>query len=324
MPKKALVRLAITALFAISAASMASFQAQASEIPTWLLKHVGQADGQIAPVVLQRARALYQRKVSEGVVSNGCYFAKDATRPNSFNGAPGRRFYVICEAQQTFRAVASGHGNGRKLRRANFRNGRECAKHFSNTEGSNLTAGGAYVTAEIRESFKGYYNRSGTRTPFVRDFLIFDGEGDTSNSRLRDIGGHQAVFLRAQCRFKDPQSPFANDKGYVPFGKLVNYTGGRSNGCTTWSPADSIKIISQVRDNPTTLYLYPEARDVDAVAKAVSRGRSLTNEGLYWNQTCLRDIGSPKFWPKEMLQPIVNEWRRSLPVRPAKPLPICG
>ena len=43
--------------------------------PDWLQAHVGEGEGQIAPVVLQRARALYLKKVSEGAVNNPCYFA---------------------------------------------------------------------------------------------------------------------------------------------------------------------------------------------------------------------------------------------------------
>ena len=84
---------------------------QPSDIPAWLRPHVGEGEGQIANVVLQRARALYRQKVSQGAVKNPCYFAMDATRPAGF----GRRFYVICEANQTFRAVPSGHGSGRNV-----------------------------------------------------------------------------------------------------------------------------------------------------------------------------------------------------------------
>ena len=83
--------------------------------PDWLQAHVGEGEGQIAPVVLQRARALYLKKVSEGAVNNSCYFAMDATRPGGF----GRRFYVICEASRTFRALPSGHGSGLNLIVAN-------------------------------------------------------------------------------------------------------------------------------------------------------------------------------------------------------------
>ncbi|TDK50470.1 hypothetical protein E1832_06490 [Antarcticimicrobium luteum] len=298
--------------------------AQASPIPAWLQKHVGTGEGQIAPVVLNRARALYQRKLAEGTVSNPCYLAMDATRPSTAaGGKPGRRFYVICEAGKSFRAVSSGYGNGRKLKRADFSNGRQCAKHFSNAEGSKLTMGGAYVTAETRTSFKGYVRQSGKRTPFHRTFLLFDGESETDNARERAIGGHPAVFVKWQCRLKTPESPHADQEGYVPFGKLVNYTGGRSNGCTTWSQSASKEILARVEGNPTTLYIYPESGDINAVARAAETGRSLVRAGLYWNAACLKAIHAPKFWPKKILQPIIDDWRQSLPKRPPLELPIC-
>jgi hypothetical protein len=171
-----------------------------SDIPPWLRPHVGNAEGQISEVVLRRARGLYFEKVRAGEAKNPCYFAMDATRPSIVRKQRGRRFYIICEAEQSFRAVSSGYGNGRNLSRlgANFANGRQCAKNFSNAEGSLLTAGGVYITAEIRESFKGYYRRSGKKTPFIRPFLPFVGEGDTANAFDRAIGGHQAVGLRKQ------------------------------------------------------------------------------------------------------------------------------
>lgn len=299
-------------------------EALSSDIPNWLQKHVGTGDGQIAPIVLQRARELYRDKLRQGKVRNPCYLAKDATRPStSGNGNPGRRFYVICEAQKSFRAVSSGYGNGRKLQRANFANGRQCAKNFSNAEGSKLTAGGAYITAETRTSFKGYFSRGGQTKPFYRTFLLFDGEGETSNARERAIGGHPAIFLKWQCRFKNPQSKHADDNGFVPYGRLVNYTGGRSNGCTTWSQTASQEILALVEGNPTTLYIYPESKDINAVAKAVKKGKSLTRAGIYWNAACLQAIGAPKFWPKSTLQPIINQWRDSLPKQPPLELPIC-
>src|SRR6267378_955117 len=64
-----------------TAASLAT--QQPSDIPAWLRSHIGEGEGQIAEVVLQRARALYLRKVKEGVVKGPCYFAMDATRPNN-------------------------------------------------------------------------------------------------------------------------------------------------------------------------------------------------------------------------------------------------
>ncbi len=325
MPLRSLLPTIAVAIIAPLSGSPLSLAAeQTLDIPAWLQKHVGAGEGKIAPVVLDRARALYRRKVSEGKVKNPCYLAMDATRPSlSKGGRPGRRFYVICEAEKSFRAISSGHGNGRKLKGANFSNGRACAKNFSNAEGSKLTTGGAYITAETRTSFKGYYRQSRKKTPFLRTFLLFDGEDDTANARDRAIGGHPAVFLRWRCRYKAPKSEHADKEGFVPYGNLVNYTGGRSNGCTTWSPPDSKKLLAMVEGNPTTLYIYPESGDIDAVAKAVKGKKSLKSAGLYWNTTCLRSIRSPKFWPKETLQPIINAWRKSLPKREWKPLPIC-
>jgi hypothetical protein len=277
---------------------------QPSAIPAWLRAHVGEGEGQIAPVVLQRARSLYLQKASEGAVKNPCYFAMDATRPAGF----GRRFYVICEAAQSLRAVPSGHGSGRTVAGANFTNGIQCAKNFSNAMDSKLTTGGAYVTDETITRFKGYYrNASGKYVAFSRPFVQFDGEGDTANARPRAIGGHPAAVLRVACLRKDPDSPYANKDGYVPFGKLVDYAAGRSNGCTSWSQSDASKIIPMMKE-PTTLYIYPESDDIDAVAKAVKAGRSPSRAGLYWNASCLRAIGSPKFWAKETLEPILVQY----------------
>src|SRR5262245_53900133 len=250
-------------------------------VPNWLQAYVGEGEGQIAPVVLQRARALYLKKVSESAVNNSCYFAMDATRPGGF----GRRFYVICEASRTFRALPSGHGSGRNLEDiADFANGIRCAKNFGNARDSELTTGGPYVTAEIRTSFKGYYPVSGGQSvPLMRSFVQFDGAGDTANARPRAIGGHSGVIVSAVCRMKALSDPYADDEGYVPFGKLIEYGAGRSNGCTTWYPADSQYILALVENKPTTLYIYPESTDIVAVARAVQAGQSPAQAGLYWN-----------------------------------------
>ncbi len=309
--------------------------AQPAVFPDWLHPHVGTGEGQIAPIVLARARALYQEKRRQGIVRNPCYLAMDATRPSTMrngqpgrDGQPGRRFYVICETARTFRAVSAGYGSGRTLPSADFSNERQCARNFSNAEGSNLTMGGAYMTAETRTSFKGYYGESGQTRAFHRTFLLFDGEGETRNARERAIGGHPAMFVRWRCRLRSPDSPHADPDGYVPFGTLVNYTGGRSNGCTTWSGSASQDIISLVEGNPTSLYIYPESRDIDAVAGAVRSGiapseAGLSGAGLYWNSACLAAIGAPKFWPKRTLQPVIDLWRQSLPEQPPFVLPIC-
>lgn len=134
--------------FSLSAEPRCFAADQSSDVPGWLSAHVGEGEGQIAQVVLQRARALYYQKVRDGVVRNPCYFAMDATRPNDLaNGKLGRRFYVICESDQLFRAIPAGHGSGLDLKGlADFTNGKRCAKNFGNAMDSKLTAGGAYVT----------------------------------------------------------------------------------------------------------------------------------------------------------------------------------
>ena len=297
---------------------------QSSDIPAWLQAHVGDGDGRIAPVVLQRARTLYLRKTREGVVRNPCYFAMDATRSHGL-GISGRRFYVICEGDRSFRAMPAGHGGGRHLPGIpNFANGKRCARNFGNALGSRLTTGGAYVTNETITSFKGFYPVSGGRhAALVRSFVQFDGEGETANARPREIGGHAAVLLRGMCLRKKPDSPHADQKGYVPFGTVENYADGRSSGCTSWSPADAEQVISMMKDKPTTLYIYPESTDIDAVARAVKAGRPPSGAGSYWNASCLREIRSPRFWPKQTLEPILARYEKAHPAPPPRPTPIC-
>jgi len=290
-----------------TAASLAA--EQPSEIPGWLRSHIGEGEGQIAQVVLQRARALYLKKVAAGVVKNPCYFAMDATRPHG--GRLGKRFYTICEPDRSFRAVSTGHGSGRNIKGvANFSNGRECAKNFGNAQDSYLTTGGAYLTAETKTSFKGYYRISAKQDAVLtRSFVQFDGEGETANAREREIGGHAAVLLR-QIHFRwMPRSSYANENGCVPVGTLEDYAGGRSNGCTSWSRSDAEQIIALLKD-PTTLYIYPESEDIKAVAQAVSARQPHSSNGPYRNAACLKQIGAPKFWSREVLGPILARYHR--------------
>lgn len=103
----------VAAVIALSLPLSSLAAQRSSDVPAWLDAHVGEGDGQIARTVLERARALYLRKVSQGVVRNPCYFAMDATRPADLgNGEMGRRFYTICEGTGRFarfrRAMAAG------------------------------------------------------------------------------------------------------------------------------------------------------------------------------------------------------------------------
>lgn len=313
---------------AVALAGTAALAAEGSApLPGWLRSHIGVGNGEIALPVLERARALYLEKISEGKVRNGCYFAMDATRPNDVtDGKSGGRFYVICEGDQTFRVISAGHGSGRNLQGiANFSNGRECAKNFGNALDSNLTAGGSYLTNELKTSFKGYY-RDGNKKEAVltRSFVQFDGIGATANARQRAIGGHAAAKVSNICMLKKPDSPYANRDGYVPLGNLVTYAGGRSDGCTSWSPSEAPQVLSLVKDNPTTLYIYPEARDINAVAQARASNRSTGDGGPYWNAACLQQIGTPAFWTKEKLEPVIAQYKADHPAPPPRPVPICG
>lgn len=326
MSRPILVNLFALLLFTPVVSKSACAVVQSSQIPGWLRVHVGGGEGQIAQPVLQRARALYLRKVGEGAIRNPCYFAMDATRPHNLSDrGPGRRFYIICEAERSFRAISSGHGGGRHLKGiADFSNGRQCAKHFGNAEDSNLTAGGAYVTAETITSFKGYYRVSAKqKVALTRSFVQFEGEGETANARQREIGGHAAVLIRTMCRRKDVRSPHADSDGYVPFGTLENYADGRSNGCTSWSASDVGQILALLEDGATTLYIYPAAADVEAVARTVAAGHSLSRAGLYWNEFCLKEIGTPRFWSRENLEPVIARYKKDHPAPAPRPLPIC-
>jgi len=312
--------ISLNVIVAVSGSPRSFAVEQPTGVPAWLQAHIGEGEGQIAQVVLQRARAFYLKKLSEGAVKNPCYFAMDATRPGGF----ARRFYVICEADRSFRAIPTGHGNGRNLQgTANFANGIECAKNFGNAMDSKLTTGGPYVTAETITSFKGYYrDGAGKYVAFSRSFVQFDGEGEAANARPRAIGGHPAAVFRGACLRKDADSPYANQDGYVLFGKLVDYPGGRSNGCTSWSRSDAEQVIPMMKE-PTTLYIYPESNDIAAVAQAMKAGRSPSRAGLYWNASCLKQIGAPKFWPKETLEPILAQYKKDHPAPPPGPIPIC-
>ena len=303
-------------LLLIAQALPASAAGASAQVPPWLQAHVGDADGQISRVVLERARAPYERKSSDGTVRNPCYFAMDATRPGDLGGGQlGRRYYIICEAKQLFRAVPSGHGAGRNLKGVvDFSNGRQCVKNFGNAQDSELTMGGGYITADTKTSFKGYYRNAARQDAILqRTFIQFDGEGETANARERLIGGHAAQVLKGMCKRKKPGSPYADRQGYVLFGKLVDYAGGRSNGCTSWSAQDAAEIIPMMKGNPTTLYIYPESRDIAAAGHG----------GSYWNASCLKQIGAPKFWPKKTLEPLIAQYKQDHPAPPPQPIPIC-
>ncbi|MHA1517717.1 MAG: hypothetical protein ACTSYK_03850, partial [Alphaproteobacteria bacterium] len=99
----------------------------------------------------------------------------------------------------------------------------------------------------------------------------------------------------------------------------------RSSGCTSWPPSESDQILSLAENRPTTVYIYPEARDIVAVGRAVKSGKSPARAGLYWNASCLRDIGAPNFWPQESLEPALIRYKKANPPqqRTLSSLPVC-
>ena len=101
--------------------------------------------------------------------------------------------------------------------------------------------------------------------------MQFEGEGVTANARERAIGGHPGEIVSWICRIKYPSSPYADKDGYVPYGKLIDYGAGRSNGCTSWPASDAEKILPLAENKPTTVYIYPEATR--------HRGRGARGEG---------------------------------------------
>jgi hypothetical protein len=64
--------------------------------------------------------------------------------------------------------------------------------------------------------------------------------------------------------------------------------------------------------------------DIVAVARAVQAGQSPARAGLYWNASCLREIGFPNFWPKETLEPALLKYTEDHPVPRSEPLPLCS
>jgi len=74
--------------------------------------------------------------------------------------------------------------------------------------------------------------------------------------------------------------------------------------------------------DPTTLYIYPESEDIKAVAQAVSARRPHLSNSHYWNVVCLKQIGAPKFWSREFLEPLLARYHRDPEPAPSR-APTC-
>ena len=83
------------------------------------------------------------------------------------------------------------------------------------------------------------------------------------------------------------------------------------------------QFVSLIKDEPTTLYIYPEASDVEAVAKSVAAGRTPAQAGLHWSAACLAEVRAPRYWSRSRLEPMLAEYARRHPAPPPRPTPIC-
>jgi hypothetical protein len=61
---------------------------------------------------------------------------------------------------------------------------------------------------------------------------------------------------------------------------------------------------------------------VDALARAVAADRSPPGAGSYWSASCLKEIGSSRFWPKETVEPILAQYNKARPAPAQQPTPI--
>ncbi len=75
----------------------------------------------------------------------------------------------------------------------------------------------------------------------MRPFVQFDGEGETANARQREIGGHPAVLLRNVCLRKIRTAHTRTTTATFRLESWWITAGGRSDGCTSWSPSDARK-----------------------------------------------------------------------------------
>ena len=261
-----------------TAASIA--KEQPSDVPAWLRSHIGEGESQIARVVLQRARAHYLKKVAAGVVKNPCYFAMDATRPNE--GRLGKRFYTICEAEKSFRAAATGHGSGRNMKGVpNFSNGRGCAKNFGNALDSVSDDRRRLRDGRDQNLVQGLLSQR--ETGCRPDALVRSVRGRGRDRQCQGAGHRRASgrFAEADTLSMDAAQSHANENGCVPVGTLEDYSGGRSNGCTSWSRSDADRSFhcSRIRRRSTSTRNPGISRRLRKPSRRASRLRPTARTG---------------------------------------------
>ena len=72
-----------------------------------------------------------------------------------------------------------------------------------------------------------------------------------------------------------------------------------------------------MKDKPTTLYIYPESTDIDG-DRASGEGRpvAVARRPLLERLVPESRSASPKFWPKETLEPILVKYKEAHPQPP--------
>jgi hypothetical protein len=131
------------------------------------------------------------------------------------------------------------------------------------------------------------------------------------------------VVIRELCELEAPGNPYADQRVTFCLERWWITALAAATTVPVGFPSDAERILALVKDKPTTLYIYPESTDIVAVARAVKAGRSLSRAGLYWNPSCVREIGSPNFWPRETLEPVLVQYKKLHPPSPPQPPPIC-
>ena len=146
-----------------------------------------------------------------------------------------------------------------------------------------------------------------------------DGQRPGAGNR-RASGGHSEVAVPLQ----EPGQPLCGRGGVRPL---------RPTGELHRRPQQRLHLLVAVRfraDSRDGAGQPDDALHLSRIRRHRRRRacgggpESLSDAGLYWNATCLRAIGAPQFWPKGTLEPIIDEWRASLPPPgPPAQLPIC-
>jgi len=154
-----------------TAASLAT--EQPSDVPAWLRSHIGEGEGQIAQVVLQRARALYLKRWPQASSKIHAILPWTRRAPRGQIGESG----FTRSAKLSGRFVRP-HGSWQRPQhqgRRDFANGKECAREFRQCAGSYLTTA-APIDARRKPRSKLLSQLRETDAVLMRSFVQFDGE----------------------------------------------------------------------------------------------------------------------------------------------------